>query len=146
MVLYLDSSSIVKLYLTEEASALTREPLSQAAKSVTSLVAYAEVRAALAAARRARRIRSNRELAAAKSDVELDWEEFAHAEVTESLVGTAGDLAEKHSLSGFDALHLASALGFRASTAEEVQLLTWDHRLARAAQNEGFVLAHEVTT
>jgi predicted nucleic acid-binding protein len=144
--LYLDSSSIVKLYLSENGSEFTRQALDKAPKSVTSLIAYAEVRAALSAARRARRIRSNRELAAAKSDLESDWEEFAHADVTETLVGTAGDLAEKHSLSGFDAIHLASALGFRASTAEEVQLLTWDRRLAAAAQTEGFVLAHEVTT
>jgi uncharacterized protein len=57
-------------------------------------------------------------------------------EVTAQLEQEAGQLAERHALSGFDAVHLASAL---TVAAVPVVVETWDVRLHRAAQ--GFGLA-----
>lgn len=50
---------------------------------------------------------------------------------------SAGDLAEKHGLPGFDALHLASALELKGSTAGGVKFSTADDRLREAALREG---------
>jgi predicted nucleic acid-binding protein len=55
-------------------------------------------------------------------------------ELTARLEKEAGDLAEKHALGGFDAIHLASALTISAIP---VVVATWDGRLHQAAQATG---------
>jgi hypothetical protein len=63
------------------------------------------------------------------------WEELRRAlrfvEVTAQLEREAGDLAVQHALSGFDAIHLASALTIAAVP---VVVATWDGRMHEAAQ------------
>jgi uncharacterized protein len=100
---------------------------------LTSRVAHPEVRAALAAARRDARLDAE-----AYQRATTDWDEFHQAlrlvEVTPELEQEAGELAEQHALSGFDAVHLASA---RTIAAMPVVVATWDARLLRAAQASG---------
>lgn len=50
-------------------------------------------------------------------------------ELTPQIEADAGELAAGHALSGFDAIHLASALA-----PAPVILATWDGRLLEAAQ------------
>lgn len=100
---------------------------------LTSRVAHPEVRAALAAAERARRLDAQAHLQA-----KADWEELRRAlrfvEVTAELEDDAGDLAEQHALSGFDAIHLASALTIAAIP---LVVATWDGRMHQAAKATG---------
>ncbi len=68
-----------------------------------------------------------------------DWSDYFLIESTDDVVRAAGNAAERHSLSGADALHLASALALRdASPGETIQLATWDTRLWDAASTEAF--------
>ncbi len=53
--------------------------------------------------------------------------------VTVDLAQQAGELAARHRLRGFDAVHLASALSLDADTT----MVTWDKDLAHAAHDEG---------
>ena len=66
------------------------------------------------------------------------WDTFRQAlrlvEVTPQLEEDAGDLAERHALSGFDAIHLASALTL---TGLPIIIATWDLRLRRATRSAG---------
>jgi len=48
----------------------------------------------------------------------------------------AGDLAEKHGLRGFDAIHLASAVTLREKLASPVTFSCYDIRLQNASQRE----------
>ena len=48
----------------------------------------------------------------------------------------AGDLSEKHSLRGFDAIHLASAVTLREKLASGVTFSCSDMRLQIASQRE----------
>jgi hypothetical protein len=50
------------------------------------------------------------------------------------LARSAGELAERHALRGYDALHLASALSIGDP---DLVLATWDRQLARAALAAG---------
>jgi hypothetical protein len=52
VTLYLDTSSVVKLYVTEAGSEVVRQPVGDATVVATSVVAYAEMRAALVRLRR----------------------------------------------------------------------------------------------
>ena len=103
----------------------------------TSRLSFAEARAALAAARRARRL-SEKELKDGRRFLEGRFQEMDLIEVTHRIVRSAEDLAEEHGLRGYDAVHLASAL---AIGTDGVVLATWDRELAKAARTAGFALA-----
>lgn len=133
---YFETSAIVKLVIAEEGSEEAGAMWDASDVAITSRLAYAEARAALAAARRSRRLSSDG-LSEAKSALEDRFGELDILEVSEAIAHTAGDLAEEHALRGFDALHLASALALGA----EVVLVTWDRDLAKAGRALGFDLA-----
>jgi uncharacterized protein len=134
---YFDTSAIMKLVVVEEGSDAASAVWDGSDVLITSRLSYAEARAALAAARRAKRL-SERQLQDAKTSLEGRFQEIDVIEVTSDVVRSAGDLAERHALRGYGAVHLASALMLDA---ENVVLATWDREVARAAQIEGFALA-----
>ena len=135
MILYLDTSSLVKLYVEETASADVEGWVGSAELTATSLIAYAEARAAFS-----RRFRehaySSKDHKRLVSQFESDWKNFMAIHVTGELVRRAGDYAEKHGLRGFDAVHLASALTLREKLASPVTFSCYDIRLQNASQRE----------
>ena len=134
---YFDSSALVKLLVLGEVDAeVASELFRKADRRSTSVIAYAECRAAVAAAARSRTLtRSDaRNAVAALNDV---WPALDRLAVSENIVHLAGELAERRALRGFDAIHLASAL----AQAPEAVLACWDGQLARAARAEGIGLA-----
>ncbi len=137
MILYLDTSSLIKLYVEEEGSPHVRQLVEAAAVVATSVVAYPEVRAALARHRRDRAITAA-QFERAKGDFERDWPNLLRLELIESLYRQAGDLAERYSLRGFDSLHLASFLALEPirSSGEAVIFSSFDEHLNRAARME----------
>lgn len=137
MILYLDTSAIVKLYVEEEGSSTVRSAVGAAGVIATSRVAYAELHAALAAACRMQRI-TVAERAAAAAVFRVDWRAYLVVNVTQALVELAGDLVLAHELRGFDAIHVASAVLLRQRTRQEVQFMTWDRRMSEAAAALGF--------
>ncbi len=134
MTLYLDTSSLVKLYVAEAGSDAVRRLAAGAVVVATSVVAYAETRAALARLRR-ERVLTAAEFASAKRELEKDWPAYLALEVTDSLSRTAGELAERYGLRGFDSVHLASFADVtrRAGTGE-MRFSSFDDRLNEAAR------------
>lgn len=57
--------------------------------------------------------------------------------VDAKLVQTAGELAEQHGLRGYDAVHLASAIGIGEP---ELVVATWDQELGAAAVVRGYTV------
>lgn len=98
----------------------------------SSILAYPEGRAALAAARRARRL-SVSACGKALEDFEATQAELALMGIDQALARQAGDLADELKLRGYDAVHLASALALGTATT----VVTWDKNLARAAIASG---------
>ena len=134
MTLYLDTSSLVKLYVTESGSDVVRQLVGDANVVATSVVAYAETRAALTRLRREGALTASR-LTSAKREFDEQWPTYLSLEATDSLCRAAGDLAEKHSLRGFDSIHLASfaEVSRRAGT-DDTRFSSFDDRLNQAAQ------------
>jgi predicted nucleic acid-binding protein len=115
MILYMDSDSIVKRYARvadEVGIDEVRELVNEADAVATSIVAYAEVRAALAAARRGGKLRRSSYITAVDAFND-DWPRFAAVIASNELILAAGELAERHALRGYDSVHLASALVFK---------------------------------
>lgn len=137
MTLYLDSSSIVKLYVEEPGSGDIATLLSDAAVVATSALAYPEVRAAFARRRRERTMTPG-ELADARRQFTEDWSAMLVIPLDGALAERAGTLAEAHAVRGADAVHLASferVLSFADD--DEVRFSCADDRLTRAARRLG---------
>ena len=109
MILYLDTSSLVKLYLEEPGTPEVERLAVEASLLCTSAVAYAEARSALARLCREGSL-SSEGFAKAKADLDQNWKLYLVVEVTAEVLRAAGDLAEAHALRGFDSIHLASFL------------------------------------
>jgi predicted nucleic acid-binding protein len=141
MTLYLDTSSLVKLYVSEAGSADVRQLVERATVVATSVVAYPETRAALARLRREGTLTGSR-LAAARHAFEEQWPMYVALEATGSLCRAAGELAEKYGLRGFDSVHLASfAEVARRAGIADTGFSSFDERLNQAALKLSRVLA-----
>lgn len=103
---------------------------------VCSRLAYAEARAALAAARRLGRLSVDYQPAVRA--FERLFLQINVIEVGEALVHRAGNLADEYDLRGYDAVHLASALGLIDM---RPLFVTWDADLAVAASIAGIATA-----
>jgi predicted nucleic acid-binding protein len=134
VTLYLDTSSLVKLYVTEGGSDVVRQLVSDANVVATSVVAHAEMRAALARLRREGALTASK-LTSAKREFEDQWQTYLTLEATDSLCRAAGEFAEKYRLRGFDSIHLASfaTVAGRAGT-DDTRFSSFDDRLNQAAR------------
>jgi predicted nucleic acid-binding protein len=136
LILYFDTSALLKLLVAEDGSDLVAELWATELPGATSLLAHPEARAALAAARRAGRL-TERAHRRAVSELEDVIAGLALIGVDEELARHAGALAGEFALRGYDAVHLASALAAGAA----VTMVTWDEALRRAASAGGMALA-----
>lgn len=105
--------------------------------AASSILAYPEGRAALAAARRLDRLgeKEHREALAAFEELCTD---LVSVGVDDEIATRAGGYAEDLGLRGYDAVHLATALELGD---EEIAMVTWDKDLARAAELVGLGVA-----
>ncbi|NGZ96478.1 MAG: VapC toxin family PIN domain ribonuclease [Nitrospira sp. WS110] len=135
MMLYLDTSALVKLYVDEPLSQELSAAVDEAEAVATSLLAYAEAMAAFARVRREARL-SPQGYRHVVDAFEEDWSRYITVEVTDRLVKTAGNLAASRALRGYDALHLASALSLRERVPSSVMFVAFDRALTIAAKRE----------
>lgn len=136
MILYLDTSAVVKLYVPEPNSAEVKQFVENAEFAAISRVAYAEARAAFARKRRERTV-TPRDYRTLVQDFDGDWDNFFLVDIPENLIKRAGRLAEKHALRAYGAVHLASAITVREQGNQPVSFACFDERLSRAARREG---------
>ena len=140
MILYVDTSALIKIYVAEEGTDTVQEAVSRASVVAASRVAYVEARAALARACRESRI-GERDLRQSVAELDEDWKRFLVVEVSDDLVQRAGDLAEEYALRAYDALQLASALILKRRVDSSVFFLAFDQALTQAAQSAGLAVA-----
>lgn len=134
MILYLDTSALLKLYLAEADSRRVRRLATGASAIFTHLITYAEMRAALAQALRMRRL-SEGDYARQVRAFENDWRSLEIIALDESLVRRAGEHAERFGLRGYDSVHLAAAewLVRSAGNPALVRFVAFDGALVTAA-------------
>jgi hypothetical protein len=134
-MLYLDTSAVLKLYLSESGALSFRRTVETHAPWLfTSRVTYVETLAGLARARREDRI-TNRSHQQKERQFALDWLAFHVVELTEEVLEPCSRVIAAHALRGFDAIHLCSALWARGSA-----FACFDERLREAARAEGLTL------
>ncbi len=139
MILYLDTSAWVKLYVREPGSKELRAYTAKAETMAVSAVAYPEARAAFARLK-VQGISTEAKHRQRLAQLNLDWENLLRIELVPAVVRTAGDLAEVYGLRGFDSIHLASALWLKEKTGTPLYFAVFDQRLRAAAARAGMVV------
>jgi len=112
-MLYLDSSALVKKYLTEPGSHAVAARLTGSEVAFTSALSYAEIHAVLA-----RKLREGgldeSDLRDAKDRFHSDWvHSLRILELDTRTLGALQDLVLRYPLKGADAVHVSSALWLR---------------------------------
>ena len=133
MILYLDTSSLVKLYVEEVHADRVKEWVDEAEMVGTCRVAFPETISALD-----RRFRTGD---LSKHDYEMlidafteDWKSFVVLDFNEI---ESGRLVKKYGLRGFDAVHLSSAILLKGESDLTLTFSSFDEKLNRAATAEG---------
>jgi predicted nucleic acid-binding protein len=137
VILYTDTSALIKLFLNEPGTVEMRAAQSTYEGFATAAIGYVELRAALATAIRNGRIPPERRADAA-IDAERLWASVAEVPIEAVLIRRAGDLAEQQRLRGYDAVHLAALQSFGGPG--DVVFACWDDDLRRAARGLGYRL------
>lgn len=137
MIVYFDTSAILPILVEEPASEAASRLWDEADRVLSSRLAYAEARAALAMAHRMNRIDAEG-LRAAVDELEVLHGQLDVVEVTEDVERRAGELAERFALRGYDAVHLASA---QSVADPELVLAAGDRSLLHASLALGIATA-----
>jgi len=136
MILYLDTSALLKKYFRETGSDEVIARWKDATGIVTSSVTYAEALASIH--RKKRDVKYNNDIL--KKIIHLfrrDWNSLIRVEVTDELNDWIDKMVSRYPLRGFDAIHLASALIVYDRLPEKFLFACYDNNLLQAAQSAG---------
>jgi predicted nucleic acid-binding protein len=136
MILYLDTSALVKRFIVEKGSADVNALISVADLVGSSIISQVEMAAALGKALRMEWIDSTSALTAYQ-DFLGQWQYFTRIMVSSGLIDRAAQLSWELGLRGYDATHLSSALFWQESLDMEIVLATYDRELWMAAKKSG---------
>ena len=138
MITYVDTSTLIKLLISEVGTSEAGLIWDEADVLATARVCHIEARAALSAARQLGRIDPD-VLRAAVAGLEVLWSQLSVVEIDEALMRLAGELAAAINLRGYDAVHLAAARLVGADVFSSA-----DYRLCAAASAAGFYVANPI--
>lgn len=133
---YLDTSALIKRFVTEKGSSLVQDLIGLGEPIATATIAYAEVYSALTRKRREGAVRESRYASLCRR-FEEDWQGTVRVELTSDVLVLSRDLIKRRVLRGFDAIHLASALTLREALGTPITFAAADRRLLAAAAGEG---------
>jgi predicted nucleic acid-binding protein len=134
VTLYLETSSLLKLYVDEPGSLDVVDLVESCDVVATLTLTYTEARSALARRRR-ERLLSVRGLSDVRRLLDVDWAALLHIDVTRELCADAADMADRYGLRAYDSLHLAAFADIaRQAGAEHTIFSSADAALTRAAK------------
>lgn len=133
MIIYYDTSALVKLYVVEDGSAEMKVLLRESEIAATARVSWVEAHAAMA--RRAReRVADVAAIDQARTALRADWPHFLVIELTQELCQRAAAHAEVFALRAGDGVQLAGADMLRERAGAAVGFACFDRRLNQAAR------------
>ena len=133
MILFCDTSALIKLYIIEAESKELKRHVAQAEAVAVCRIAWAEAHAALS--RRAREVPKDALLIEqAKTALAKDWPRFVVMEVNQPMVERAGEYADMFALRGYDSIQLAAAYEAGRISGLPLFFASFDTRLNKAAR------------
>lgn len=140
MILFCDTSALVKLYVDEPGSGAVAAEAASAEAIAVSRIAWVEAMAAFA--RRVREHPADADaIEQARDALRAQWSDFLVVECDQAVVERAGDHAEAFALRAYDAVQLATLDELHRSLPGEVRFACADRRLLGAARVLGIETA-----
>ena len=133
MILFCDTSALMKLLVDEAQSDQMRQISTTVDAIGVCRISWAETMAALARLQREDPV-CNEDLEQARQHLIQSWKTFAIVEVSQPLVETAGRFADVFALRGYDSVQLAAAHELHVNAEQSVLFACFDRRLNQAAQ------------
>lgn len=139
MIIYFDTSALVKRYLREADSDQVMALFGEADHIFGSVV-ITQVEMAATFRRAVRMEAASSKLAAEVWQDFLDhWQSFTRLRIFAGTIERASENAWKYDLRGYDALHLAAALLWQETLGVQITLATFDRELWSAGQKTGIL-------
>ena len=139
MILFCDTSALVKLYILEDSSREMQTLAGAASAIAVCRIAWAEMMAAVA--RRAREFPNDADaIEVVRKRLRTDWPSYVVVEVTQALVELAGEYADTFALRAYDSVQLASAQKTYLQLGQNMRFCCFDKQLNTAAKTLGLPL------
>lgn len=139
MILYLDSSALIKAYVAEEGSAEVLGAMREAEAIASHAIAFVEAHAAFARLRR-EQVLSEKQCDALRLEFSGDWENYVQVGLDQALLQRAAALAAAFALRAYDSVHLAAADLLLKQSGMAVAFACFDRKLNHAATVLGLPL------
>lgn len=133
MILFCDTSALVKLYIVEPESDALKSRMLEAEAVAICRIAWAEAHAALS--RRAREVPEDAAIIQeARTALAADWPHFVILDIDQALVERAAEYADTFALRGYDSIQLAAAFETGRISQSPIFFACFDARLNKAAK------------
>lgn len=142
MILYLDTSALVKLYIDAPGREIVMIGKAQAMKVACHDIGYVELLAVLARLQR-ENLLTLEEVNEVRVEFEQGWKTLLVLETTPVLLRQAANLAERFALRAYDSVHLAAAKLLLDYASTDIVFACFDQRLTQAASELGIGLLTE---
>ena len=139
MIVFCDTSALMKLYASELHSDWTRGQVTAASHCVVSQITWVEMCAAFALKERTSRV-TPRQTQAALKRFHAEWHGYVRAALDAALLTKAGELALQLGLRAYDSVQLASAYQVHLQLGRNMVFLGFDKQLNSAAGKLGIPL------
>lgn len=139
MILYLDTSALVKAYISEKFSQDVISNMKHADIVATHRIAFIEAHADFSRLKREQKL-TELELEETKHSFVKDWENYMQIENSQALMEHAVDLVEAFGLRAYDSVHLAAAVLLSKQSKQTVKFACFDQHLNKAAKVLGLQL------
>lgn len=139
MIVYLDTSALVKAYVTEKFSASVLSAMADAKAVASHLLAFVEAHATFARLFREGAL-DETQFDAVKREFTSDWANYLQIGTTQPVIQRAADFCESFALRAYDGVHLAAADYLLKQTDEPILFASFDRRLNQAASILGLSL------
>lgn len=139
MIVFCDTSALMKLYAHEVHSDWMRQQLRAASHCVVSQIAWVEMCSALALKQRTQQITVG-ECKAALKRLNAEWHMYVRTGVDATLLGKAGELALHYGLRAYDSVQLASVGHAHSQMGDAMGFCCFDKQLNAAAKDAGIPL------
>lgn len=133
MLLFCDTSALIKLLIDEPDSAQIHQASERAGLIAACRITWAEAMAAMARRQRDDPTSAD-DIETARQRLSMLWSSFTIVEVSQKLVEAAGRFADGFALKGYDSVQLAAAHELHLNTEQKVLFACYDRRLNQAAQ------------
>ena len=139
MILYLDTSALIKAYVTEEGTTEVLAAIRRVDAVASHLIAFVEANAAFSRLSR-ENVLTEKQCHAVRSEFLNDWGNYVQVGLNQSILQRAADLAGGFALRAYDSVHLAAADLLLKQGGDGVLFACFDRRLNQAAKVLGLPL------